>query len=216
MKNSSFLLMLLASVFVSSCTMTKWSAKHFEVAKAQAPFDAIVVPGTPYGETPLNSIFAARILWAKYLYDKGLVKHVIFSGAAVGSPYYEGMAMKIIADSLGIPSDCTFAEIKAEHSVENVWYGWKMAKQLGFKNVALATDPFQTQALRNFTKKRCNNMPTIPIVYRWLPDTRKPDFRFPPVDLSNAFVPDFVPLSSKESFSERFRGTRGQHINFNE
>jgi len=51
-----------------------------------------------------------------------LPRNIIFSGSAVSSPYVEGVAMKIIADTLGIRRP-TFSETKAEHSTENAYYG---------------------------------------------------------------------------------------------
>ncbi|MFN8276376.1 MAG: YdcF family protein [Chitinophagales bacterium] len=208
------LFLVVLGSFFTACTHTKWCIKKFHEAEKNGPYDAVIVPGTPYGDGALNPILAARILWAKMLFEKGITKHIIYSGAAVGTPYYEGMAMKIISDSLGVPSDKTFAEIKAEHSVENAYYGWQMAKSMGFKKIALATDPFQTIMLGKFGKKRCNGMPNIPVVYHWLPDTRKPDFHFPNVVLDSAFVKDFIPLNVRESGAERYRGTRGKHIKF--
>jgi hypothetical protein len=145
----------------------------------------------------------------------GIAKNIIFSGAAVSTPYYEGKAMKIVADSLGVPAAHTFSEIKAEHSTENAWYGMKMAKKMGFKRVALAADPFQVKMLRKFLRKRCENMDYIPIVYdSIIHDRNNWHAQMPKVDFSGAFEPKFVKLSDRESFFTRFAGTRGKHINF--
>jgi uncharacterized SAM-binding protein YcdF (DUF218 family) len=211
---------LLALLLATSCADQHFARKHLELARKEGPYDVIIVTGLPYRDSTSASgvIFAARILWAKYLYDHGIAKNIIFSGAAVSSRYYEGLAMKIVADSLGIPPSHTFAEIKAEHSTENVWYGMKMAQQLGFKKIALAADPFQTKMLRKFLKVRCNNMPYIPIVYdSVIADRNKWQSLMPAqVDCNSAVCKDFVALAERESFAERFRGTRGKHIKFDE
>jgi uncharacterized SAM-binding protein YcdF (DUF218 family) len=207
---------LVAVLICSSCADQKFAQKYYSKAKQTAPYDAVIVTGIPYDDSSNSGlIFAARVLWAKHLYDMGIAKNIIFSGAAVSTPYYEGKAMKIVADSLGVPAAHTFSEIKAEHSTENAWYGMKMAKKMGFKRVALAADPFQVKMLRKFLRKRCENMDYIPIVYdSIIHDRNNWHAQMPKVDFSGAFEPKFVKLSDRESFFTRFAGTRGKHINF--
>lgn len=211
---------MLALILTSSCADQHFSRKYYAKAQQEGPYDAIIVTGLPYRDSTSASgvIFAARVLWAKYLYDKGIAKNIIFSGAAVSSKYYEGQAMKMVADSMGVPREHTFAEIQAEHSTENAWYGMKMAHKLGFKKIALAADPFQTKMLKSFLKKRCHNMAYIPIVYdSIISDRNKWQTLIPNnVDCKAAIKADFVPLADRESFAERFRGTRGKHITFDE
>lgn len=209
---------LAAVLICSSCADQKFAQKYFAKAKQAAPYDVVIVTGIPYNDsTNSGLIFAARVLWAKYLYDHGIAKNIIFSGSAVSTPYYEGKAMKIVADSLGVPADHTFAEIRAEHSTENAWYGMKMARKMGFKRMALAADPFQVKMLRGFLKKRCENMDYIPIVYdSVIHDKNNWHAQIPKVDFTGAYEPKFIKLSDRESFFTRFAGTRGKHINFEE
>jgi len=180
-----------------------------QLAKTGEPYDVIIVPGIPYDPTKNSSIMTVRILWAKYLYENGIARNIIFSGSAVYSPYIEGIAMKIIADSLGIPSEHTFFEIKSEHSTENVYYSWKMAKEMGFQRIALATDPFQSWALRGFIKKYCQDVVSIPAVYS---RTISGNSTLPAIDLNAAYVNDFVSLLDRESFATRLEGTRGFRV----
>jgi uncharacterized SAM-binding protein YcdF (DUF218 family) len=218
-KNVSLLFMGIAAITITcSCGASKkFSTKLYSKAEKEAPYDAVIVPGTPYlDSSSLGTIFAARILWAKYLFEKGITKNIIFSGAAVASPYYEGAAMKTIADSLGLPAEHTFAETKAEHSTENAYYGMKMAKTMGFRKIALATDPFQTKMLLSFLKKRCGNMAAIPTVFAIIDPKKERKFSLPKINPASAYVPNFVPLAERENFFERFKGTRGKHIQFEE
>jgi uncharacterized SAM-binding protein YcdF (DUF218 family) len=201
---------------LSACTSTKFAQKAYEKAKVHAPYDAVIVPGLPYDDSSnLNIILSARMLWSKKLFDDGITKNIIYSGAAVATPYIEGIAMKTIADSMGIPPSHTFAETLAEHSTENIWYSYLLAKKLGFKNIALATDPFQTKMLKRFLVKRCENMPFIPIVFIQLDPTKNRILPIPKINASKAFVKDFISLKDKESFFKRWAGTRGKHIDFN-
>ncbi len=144
------LLILFIGWVWSSYNFLTFPKKQYARSAALAPYDVIIVPGFPYPDTSGKHIIQARILWARYLLEKGITKNVIFSGGAVYTPYFEGVAMKIIADSMGFPPEHTFAETRAEHSTENVWYGMRLAKKMGFKKIALATDPFQAWLMRRF------------------------------------------------------------------
>ncbi len=126
-----------------SCSLAKKVERTTARNLKSAPYDVIVVPGYPYRDAKYPELFTTRIFYAKELYDKGLARNIIFSGAAVHTPYVEGTIMKIFADSLGIQKEHTFSEVQAEHSHQNARLGYKMARELGFKKVAIATDPFQ-------------------------------------------------------------------------
>ncbi|NPA67471.1 MAG: YdcF family protein, partial [Chlorobi bacterium] len=108
-----------------------------------APYDAIIVPGVPFDGKEWSDIMKMRVYWSYLLYKRGVAEHIIYSGGAVYSPYYESEIMKLYAIKLGIPDSVIFTDTVAEHSTENLWYSFKLAKQKGFKKLALATDPVQ-------------------------------------------------------------------------
>lgn len=210
---------LLALIVTSACADRKFAHKYFTKAKTEGPYDCIIVTGIPYSDsTSSGLIFAARVLWAKYLYDHKIAKNIIFSGAAVSTPFYEGRAMKLLADTLGVPRNHTFAEIQAEHSTENAYYGMKMAHKLGFKKLAIAADPFQVKMLRKFLERRCDKMAMIPIIYdSVISDRRTWQKEIPKLAFKEAAADSgWVRLSDRESFGERWRGTQGKHIKFEE
>ena len=124
-----------------------------EKEKKLDQYDAIIVPGVPYQQPSLTIVLKSRMLWAKYLFEKKIAKNIIFSGSSVYTPYLEGKIMRIYADSLGISSENTFSETEAEHSTENVIYSLKIAKKMGFKKIAVATDPYQAIMLKSFIQK---------------------------------------------------------------
>lgn len=204
-----FHLFLGIALLLTHCSFSHYAKKSYENALNEKPFDVIIVPGVPYEKEKTTSVMKMRILWAKHLYDSGFTKNIIFSGSAVYSPYVESIAMKIIADTLGIPSEHTFSETKAEHSTENVYYSWKKAKEMGFEKIALATDPFQSRLLRSFTKKFCPGVKAIPIVFDRLEIDDKP---LPVIDTSTAFREGFVSITERESFWQRFSGTMGKKV----
>lgn len=196
-------------VLISGCTFSGHAKKSYRHAVEEKPFDVIIVPGLPYDKEKTSSVMNMRLFWAKHLYDSGITKNIIFSGSAVYTPFIEAVAMKTMADSLGIPPEHTFAETRAEHSTENVYYSWKMAKRLGFKKIAVASDPFQSAMLRSFTKRFCPGVKTIPIVLGKLNfDT----LALPRIDTTAAHVTNFVSIRERESFWKRFRNTMGKRV----
>ena len=199
---------LILALVMSHCSFTRYANKSYEKAKEEKPFDVVIVPGVPY-DTASDFVMKMRVYWAKYLYDSGFTKNVIFSGSAVYTPYTEGIIMKIMADSLGIPSDHTFSETKAEHSTENVYYSWKMAKDMGFKKIAVASDPYQSGLLRSFFKKQCPGIKAIPIIFGAMDINSK---RLPVIDPSRAYKKDFVSIMEREGFWQRLRGTLGRRV----
>jgi uncharacterized SAM-binding protein YcdF (DUF218 family) len=196
-------------LLLTHCSFQRYATKSFERAKKEIPFDVIIVPGVPYQDTAMNVIYKARVLWAKYLYDSNFTKNIIFSGSAVYTPYYEATTMMMYADSLGLPTENLFAEIEALHSTENIYYGWKMAKPMGFKKIALATDPFQSRLLKSFMEEYTPGVYSIPIVFEKI-DTKA--IVFPKINDRAAFVDNFISLPKRQGFWERFKGTRGKRV----
>lgn len=199
------------SLFVyiaSACTYSaKSSRRLLEQAQQKAPFDVIVVPGIKFENGRWDTVMKGRIYWSKFLFDKGITKNVMYSGSAVYTPYYEAEIMAMYAEAVGIPKENIYTETMAEHSTENIYYGYKKAKQLGFKSIALASDPFQTKMLRRFIRKRVNkDIAIIPFVI----DTLKmlqPSMTEPVIPYEKAFKKDFISITQRESFWRRLRGT---------
>ena len=52
-----------------------------------------------------------------------------------------------------IKSEDVFVEMKAEHTTENLYYGCRMAEELGFKTIAFATQPAQSSFMKPFKRK---------------------------------------------------------------
>lgn len=200
---------LAIGLVLTHCSVKRYARKANERAMQEVPFDVVIVPGVPFEHDNTTSVMKIRLYWAKLLYDSGYTKNIIFSGSAVYSPYVESVVMKVMADSLGIPSDHTFSEKRAEHSTENVYYGWKMAHEMGFKKIALATDPYQSRLLKSFMNRYCPDMLAMPIIFGRLDiDTKE----LPAIDSTAAYVHDFVSIKDREGFWQRFQGTLGRRV----
>ncbi len=179
----------------------------------QQPYDAIIVPGYPYNGVSWDSLVQMRVYWAKYLYDKGIAKNIIFSGGAIATQFIESRIMASYAHALGVPDAHLFTEENAEHSTENVYYSYRLAKEHGFNKIALATDPYQNGYMENWVKKYELPIGFLPIVMDKLSMLSTME---PKIDPESAIKTGFVKLSDRENFFQRFRGTLGLNIRWNE
>lgn len=204
-------IVITAALLLPSCSIfyRKFYAdpvKCMDDALLRKPFDVIIVPGYPFDTTGINPIPEQRIAWAAYLYKNGLAKHVIFSGAAVHSPYVEAKAMRLYALSAGIRDEDIFIEPTAEHTTENLYYSFLMAEKLGFKTKALASQPNQVSSMIHFIKKYKLNLHLLPI----LSDSAK-KYPLPSkhLSISEAFVPGFISIKDRDGRLKNFTGTLG-------
>jgi uncharacterized SAM-binding protein YcdF (DUF218 family) len=127
------LIFLLSMVTVTSCAFSsRTCSKLLKKPMEEGPYDIIIVPGVPFTDGKWSFIMKGRVCWSKYLYDKGIANNVIYSGAAVYSPYCEAEIMALYAEKLGIPAEHILTETKAQHSTENVYYSYMKARKLGF------------------------------------------------------------------------------------
>lgn len=209
---SGLCLFLLA---LSSCSFSTSACKKLFDQASGERFDVIIVPGAPFQNGKWGRIMKGRIYWSKYLFEKGIAGNVIYSGSSVYSPYTEAVVMSLYAEAIGIPRENIFIETKAEHSTENIYYSYQKAKQLGFKKIALASDPFQTKLLRRFTRKKVSpDIRLIPFVVDTLKEMQ-PQMKDPLVDFELAFNKDFQSITQRESFWKRLKGTMGKNIDKN-
>jgi uncharacterized SAM-binding protein YcdF (DUF218 family) len=200
------------ALILDSCTFSQKACLEMLEDSMKNPYDIVIVPGVPFEDTTWSWVMKGRVYWSKYLYDKGITKNVIYSGSAVYSPFIEGEIMAMYAEAIGIPKENVYSETIAQHSTENVYYSYRMARKLGFERIALATDQFQAKMLKRFTKKIVSpDVGIIPFVVDTL-EALQPLMIDPRIDFNRAFVKDFTPLQEKENFLQRFRGTRGLDI----
>ncbi|OFX89084.1 MAG: hypothetical protein A2W99_02230 [Bacteroidetes bacterium GWF2_33_16] len=215
MKNISKILfiasLIVIQLFYFLITKATEPEKLVKEEKSEFLYDAIIVPGVPFKDERMGRVLMGRIYWSHYLYSKGITKNIIYSGSAVYTPYIEAKIMALYAKHLGVPEDLIHIESRAEHSVENVYYSYEIAKKQGFKKVALATDPFQSRMLKRLLKKLNIEIDYIPFSFDFLDSLIIEEINIIP---DEAFVDNFIAIQERESFFMRFRGTMGKNIKF--
>jgi vancomycin permeability regulator SanA len=212
-----YILSLLACL--SLATSCKYSRPHKQYSQAQAqfaPFDGVIIPGVPFRDSSWNRVMKLRVYWAKYLWDQGMTKNIIFSGGAVYTEYSEAKIMKLYAMEMGIPEEHIFLDTLAQHSTENVYYSYWVAQDNELENIALASDPYQTKGLKRFVyklnRKYTANVQLLPamtdsIISQPLPDY---DIEFEKAKEDS----NFVNITETQGIFYRLGGTMGLHVDW--
>ncbi|MES2286656.1 MAG: YdcF family protein [Bacteroidota bacterium] len=212
-KIKSPLSFLLITLLLSSCALFRPSPdKLYSRAIKNVPYDVIIVPGVPYDGKEWSPVMRSRVVWGCYLVKKGIAKNVIFSGGAVYTPYIEAKVMALYAEKIGIQKDKIFIETQAEHSTENIFNSYCLARKKGFTKIAIATDQFQSALLMGFTKRKFLLPIThIPILADTLSQINNVNFQ---INADSAKVKNFKSILETQSKWFRFRGTQGKNIKF--
>lgn len=202
--------LVLLLVALASCSISqKRAGEILQEAEARGPYDAIIVPGVPHDGQHWQRTMLMRVRWSEYLYNNGLTKNCIYSGGAVYTKYCEAKIMASYATALGLPVTTIFVDTNAEHSTENVYYSYRIAKAQGFARIALATDPFQGKSMHKFIKKHDLPIDLLPIVFDTL---RTLDHGEPKIDPQASIKANFLSLKERQSFFRRLGGTFGKEI----
>lgn len=206
----SFLVVLFLSMASWGCVALT-GMRYEAIARRTGGYDAILVPGVPFGDSTTSDLMKMRVLWAAWLYKQGLARNIIFSGSAVYTPYVEARAMGAMAIKAGVPASHIFYEEQAEHSTENLVLGYQLACHLGFQRVALASDFVQTwlldQVMDRLGVAGVGLLPLVPGRIRNWMNTCDLTVHVPPVNTA-----EFIPLPQRENPRERLRGTMGRKI----
>ena len=179
--------------------------------KLTEPYDAIIVPGYPFKPNgKMNPMYKVRLYWAYHLYKRGKTKNIIVSGSAVHTPYVEAKVYALYLVELGINPDHIIIEDQAEHSLENIFYSMEIAKEHGFKKVAIASDKAQTFMIKHLARKFDHEIAADFIPARWRFVIRNYWNKFNlNIDEQKAYEPGFIHISMKKTDTQRGLGTSG-------
>lgn len=184
--------------------------KRLRQAKEVAPLDVVIVPGLPLYKGKWDTLLKARILWSEFLLRKNYSKSVLYSGDAVYTQWIEGSSMALYAEQLGIEPGKILIDTTAQHSTENLMYGYRIAKEKGYTKIGVATDPFQCAMLYKYARKHIKeHIYFIPVIYDSIIDKMTVE---PLIDTSLTKKKNFIPISERQNYKDRLKGTRGKNI----
>ena len=200
--------------FLFSCMSARKTGKYYTRAVNDSlKVDAIIVPGLAFKSRDWPTLMKRRVIWSWILYKNGITKHVIYSGGAVYTPHIEAYVMGLYAQKLGIPRKDIFYDTAAQHSTENVYYSYLIAKKQNFKSIALTTDRYQTGFLKRFLTRTFRSPIHLIPVFR--DSVAKYEHLDPAIDTNRVLVKrrgEFKSIRERYPFMHRIRGTHGLNI----
>jgi uncharacterized SAM-binding protein YcdF (DUF218 family) len=209
-----FVLALFLLCFFESCFFFKsYQRKQLTGIDPKRPIEVVIIPGLPLYHGQWDTLLKTRILWAEFLYKKGYAQNILFSGNAVYTKWKEGPSMALFADQLGIPKENILIDTLAEHSTENLYYGYQLAKQKGFHKIAVATDPFQCGLLKRYAKNNVSDkLHYFPIIYDSIRSRMSVQIE---IDTTKNWKANFISIDERKGLKQRLNGTRGKDIENN-
>lgn len=216
MKNSAAVyqttFLILTAILLGSCkslNYKKIAVNRYQYAEQVKPFDVLLVPGTPYFQEGMTEVMLNRLLWAEHLYKKGFSKYIMFSGAAVYTPFIEGCILREYAMLLGIPGDKILVEPKAENSVDNIYYANLQAREMDLKDMLVATDTYQSLRYSRFQKQTNIQFNMAPMQV----DSLDLNFRFQTtINDSVCYQQGWIDYKKRKAWYERFARSGGKFL----
>ncbi|MDP3787238.1 MAG: ElyC/SanA/YdcF family protein [Candidatus Omnitrophota bacterium] len=140
LKTASILVFLWVAIFYTPIIW--YLAEPLKLTQKPQLTDAIVVFAGGVGETgQAGQGYEERVDYAVELYKKGFAKNLIFSSGAQ-STFPEPYVMKVLAVSLGVPSDAIIFEDRAASTYENVKFSSRILSERGWKKIILISSPY--------------------------------------------------------------------------
>ncbi len=115
-----------------------------------APSDVIIVLGAAAYDARPSPVFEERIRHGIDLYQRGLAKHVIFTGGfGEGARFSESQVARRYALRHGVPARAILIETASRTTWQNLQQAAALMKARGFKRAIIVSDPLHmARALR--------------------------------------------------------------------
>lgn len=119
-----------------------WAARPLKVTAVLHQADAIVVFAGGVGESgEAGQGYEERVAWAAELYRRGFARRLVFS-SGYSYAFREPEVMKVLAMSLGVPSEAIMLEERATNTMENVRNARALLEQHGWRDILLVSSPY--------------------------------------------------------------------------
>lgn len=140
------LLLLLALWLVGVAAYIVWVGERDQAA----PADVIIVLGAAAYDARPSPVFAERIRHGIDLYQRGLAKHLIFTGGfGKGARFSESQVAQRYALKHGVARQAILIETQSRTTHQNLQQAAVLMKAHGFKRAIIVSDPLHmARALR--------------------------------------------------------------------
>ncbi|QYK51706.1 MAG: YdcF family protein [Anaerolineales bacterium] len=165
------ILLIVALVLgIHSVGMTALRIRQYAHVDETQPADVAVVLGAAAWRNRPSPVFAERINHAIELYNRGLVRAIIFTGGYGRNPQIaDSEIARDYAIQRGIPTSVIYVETISTNTEENLAEAGKLMQALGFTSGLLISDPlhmYRAQQLANEHGLALYSSPTPTSRYR--------------------------------------------------
>jgi uncharacterized SAM-binding protein YcdF (DUF218 family) len=160
-------LLILGNFLLNAINIYRYSSSYSEHKS-----DVVIVLGAGTSNGIVSPIFRERINHGIYLYNKQLVKKIIFTGGfSEGNKQSDSQLAKMYALKKGIPSNDILIEERSRFTIENLRESKLIMDSLGLKTALIVSDPLHMK--RSITlavnqKINCRPSPTKTSRYKSL------------------------------------------------
>jgi len=132
--------------------------------------DVAIVLGAGTHNGKLSPIYRERINHSIFLYNKGLVDKILFTGGlGEGEKQSDSETAMVYALGLGIPENAILIDKKSKYTIENLSESKLILDSLGLKTVLLVSDPLHMKRAMTLAESFdliCRPSPTKTTMYR--------------------------------------------------
>jgi uncharacterized SAM-binding protein YcdF (DUF218 family) len=158
-------LTILGYFVLNSISIYKFSSTYFEHKS-----DVAIVLGAATSEGNLSSFFKDRINHSLFLYKKGVVNKISFTGGfGKGQKKSNSQIAKNYALKNGVPNYSITKEEKSQFTIQNIIESKIIMDAIGLKTVLIITDPFHMKRAIKLTENSgidCKPSPTQATKYQ--------------------------------------------------
>jgi len=156
--------------FIAYFTFNTIRIYNYSKQYSEEKSDVAIVLGAAINNGVPFPVFRERINHSIYLYKKGVVEKIIYTGGiGKGQIQSESEVAKSYAINKGVKKEDILIEEKSKYTVENLSEAKKIMESLNLTSALLVTDPFHMKRGVMYAKNNdihCNPSPTKTSMYK--------------------------------------------------
>jgi uncharacterized SAM-binding protein YcdF (DUF218 family) len=143
---------------------------NYSAEYSESKCDVAIVLGAGTYNGRVSPVFRERINHSIYLYNKGFVEKLIFTGGfGEGQKYSDSQAAKMYALIKGIPDEDIIIEENSRFTIENIRESKRIMDSLGAKTALIISDPLHMMRSMKLAENQnidCKPSPTKTSMYK--------------------------------------------------
>lgn len=170
MKALKNIILGLAIIFIILLIFNTFSIYNYSKVYSEKKSDFAIVLGAGTSNGVLSPVFKERINHGIYLFKKGTVDKIIFTGGTgEGQKFSDSKIARVYAIKNGIPSQDIFIEESSRYTHENLVQAKSIIDSLNISSALIVSDPLhmkRSMAIAQSIGMNCESSPTKTSMYK--------------------------------------------------